>query len=599
MQDRAGNSYGWGAEGGGPREERPRRRVRAAMGEEILRRLNGVWNWSIKSLLYWGCLSVVWYTTCDGVLQLIEANAGPVSVTKGLVIGFAVLLLVLAIGYFLDELLKPMSLRLRVLYTGMYLLMVFISVAFSFGFYWKQMYAKTVTRELASSGIVQVQNSLGQAQRRLENVKASLENLAAISARKAEEEDKKGTSCPDSPGPTKGPRYRLRMAEAGEFAAAASLIGSKVETLTADIRRLGPWLMLVQQKTDTDPATGAPLADPDGRPVLDPDGTRNTFLDKVDGKVNEVIGLYEVMRTDTALAAMRQKFEQRSKQETFTDGGKQFTCRDPELQGALAAAAADIGALPAVKSPGIRGIEGAKANIEAFERLWTTVWSVATAFKLPPTPEDIAERRRNAVKLANEGKTRPDGASEERPGLSGADSIPLIIAVFIDLILFTVAVNRPFDRFGHFRTEVLDREHGKTAEALQQLLGRIVPADFHRHYVFRHWGEFYIAVPERLDDGTKDVAAAFTAMEGLYFLQVSPLGGVMGVARKLRRRGSKLADIPDNAGFVVYRMFPDAMPRLMRDLLLSGNAAGAGSRREPGPKGDGGHEAQSPIAAKV
>lgn len=538
------------------------------MREEIARRLNGIWSVSLKQILYWGCFIVIWYTTLDGVLQLIEANTGPIEFNKRLAIGFAVLLLVFAIGYFLDELLKPKTLFLRSVYLFGYVFLLLLSVGFSFGFYWKQMYSTTLTRELASASIVQVQSSLGQAQRRLEQVQTSLRQLAGLSTQRAEEEDKSGTSCPESPGPTKGPRYRLRVAEAGQFGADADLMNGKIENLKGDIASLNPWLALVQLKDAKDAATGQPVADPDGRPIVDPDGTRNTFLDKVDGKVGAVIGLYEVLRTDTVLSSMRTKFEQRSRQEVFTDGGKTFGCRDPQLQGALAAAASDIGALPVIKNPGIKGLEGAKANIEAFQRLWTTVWSVTTAFKLPPTPEAVADRRREAVRLANEGKTRPDDVAEERAGLGGADFIPLVIAVFIDFILFAVAVNRPFERLGYLRAEVLDRRHGEIAEALEKLMQRIIPADFHWHYVFRHAGGFYIAIPERLDDESKTIAAAFAAMEDLQFMKIVPAQLMMKVRKKLEARGSKLGQNPSSQNFLVYRMYPDAMPRLMRDLLL-------------------------------
>ena len=93
---------------------------------------------SFKKIFLIVCLAgLSWFATYVGMLELIAANTGDVSLAHKIAIGFAVATLMLMILYILDALFSPISWWLRVLYIFGYVLLTLISVGFGFGFYWK------------------------------------------------------------------------------------------------------------------------------------------------------------------------------------------------------------------------------------------------------------------------------------------------------------------------------------------------------------------------------------------------------------------------------------------------------------------------------
>ena len=532
----------------------------------------------IKLFLMAGLGGAAWYATFDGMLQLIEANFGSLDFKTKVAIGFTVSLLTLMIIFILNEFFKPKPVWQFLLCIAGYILLLLISVGFGFGFFWKLINSKVVATEEASAAITQVQSALVQGQTRLELVQQSLQQLAEISSRKATKEKLEGGTCPDNNEAREGPRQRRRDDDAKQFGDDAMLMRSRIETVKQGIGELSPDLKLIQTGVDKDPETG--------RSLLDPDGTRNSFLRSVESKVSSTAARYEALRTDPTLDELKKRFEERANKEVFTDRSTTFRCPDPQLKSALLGAARAIGELPAIQNPGIKAMEGSEATIQAFQRLTTTFLALVTTFKLPPSPEELKKRRIEASGLANQGKTQPDEEKENQPGMSKRDLIPLMAAIGVDFCLFLIAMLKPFDSFGQLKSEVMEQEHGQIAGAFRKILesSNTYPREFYRNHVFKHWGNFYVAIPRNLQNGSVDrVAVAFAAMEDLRFMEEMPVTYHMRVQAKLKAQGSAFSDERD---FIVYRMHINVMPRMLRDLLLSEVAEGHGAK----------HEEKAPLA---
>jgi hypothetical protein len=531
----------------------------------------------IKLFLMAGLGGAAWYATFDGMLQLIEANFGSLDFKTKVAIGFTVSLLTLMIIFILNEFFKPKPVWQFLLCIAGYILLLLISVGFGFGFFWKLINSKVVATEEASAAITQVQSALVQGQTRLELVQQSLQQLAEISSRKAREERLVGGTCPDNNDADEGPRQRMRDKDAKDFGDDAMLIGSRIETVKQGIGDLSPDLKLIQTGVDKDPKTG--------RSLLDADGTRNSFLRSVESKVSSTAASYEALRTDPTLDELKKRFEERANKEAFMDRGTTFRCPDDRLKTDLLGAARAIGELPAIHNPGIKAMEGSEATIQAFQRLTTTFLALVTTFKLPPSPEELKKRRIEASGLASQGKTQPD-EEEDQPGMSKRDLIPLMAAIGVDFCLFLIAMLKPFDSFGQLKSEVMEQEHGQIAEAFRKILesSNEYPYEFYRNHVFKHWGDFYVAIPRNLTtDKANRVAVAFAAMEGLRFMEEIPVTFHMRLQAKLKAQGSAFSDERD---FIVYRMHINVMPRMLRDLLLSEAAEGHGAK----------HEEKAPLA---
>jgi hypothetical protein len=529
----------------------------------------------IKLFLMAGLGVAAWYATFDGMRQLIEANSGSLDFVTKVAIGFTVSLLTLMIIFILNEFFRPKPVWLLLLCIAGYILLLLISVGFGFGFYWKLINSKVVATEEASAAITQVKGALEQGQTRLEQVQRSLQQLAKTSSRKATQEEQEGGTCPNNKYATPGPRRDMRDDDAKNFGDAAMLMGSRIETVKQGIGELSPDLKLIQTGVNKDPETG--------RSLLDADGTRNSFLRSVDSKVSSTVARYEALRTDPMLDGLKKQFEERAKKEVFTYRSTTFHCPDDKLKSDLSDVASAIDKLPAIQNPGIKAVEGSEATIQAFQRLTTTFFALVTTFKLPPSPEELKKRRIEASGLANRGKTQPD--KEDQPGMSKRDLIPLMAAIGVDFCLFLIAMSKPFDSFGQLKSEVMEQEHGQIAGALSQILesSNPYPYEFYRNHVFKHWGDFYVAIPRNLQNGADKVAVAFAAMEDLRFMEEMPVTYHMWVQAKLKAQGSNFGDDKD---FIVYRMHINVMPRMLRDLLLSEAAEGHGAK----------HEEKAPIA---
>jgi hypothetical protein len=382
-------------------------------------------------LLLTGLSALAWFSTYSGMLQLIEASSGGINTPSMVAIGFAVLMLQGMIIYVLDAMFSgQLRLLLYPFYIAGYIVLVLISVAFAFGFYWRFLEAGAQTTQAAGSSVFEVQRSLQTGQSRLELLQNTFTALSTISSQKAATERTAGGTCPYST-PGDGPRRRLRETDAQRFQFANDLIATRTNAVKADIADLNGDLQKVLNK---DPAT-----------IDAATGTRTAFIEGLDRKLGLVVARFNSLKGDPQIRQLRDEFSARAKQTTFPDEavGGTFVCPDGQLKTALEGVVRSIDDLPDLQKPELRSVEGSEAVIEAFRRLSNTAISLVAHGKTPPSPEEIRHGQGNAAP-----QSRLEAVfTQDKAGLSDRDYIPLMIAIFVDVCILLVSLNRPFGAF--------------------------------------------------------------------------------------------------------------------------------------------------------
>src|SRR6516165_1853581 len=136
-------------------------------------------------LLLTGLSALAWISTYSGMLQLIAASSGDIGLSAKIAIAFAVLMLQGMIIYILDSLFSgQLRIALYPLYIAGYLVLVLISVAFAFGFYWRFLEAGAQTTQAAGTSVFEVQRALQTGQSRLELLQNTFTTLSTISSQK-------------------------------------------------------------------------------------------------------------------------------------------------------------------------------------------------------------------------------------------------------------------------------------------------------------------------------------------------------------------------------------------------------------------------------
>ena len=519
-----------------------------------------------KLVLIIGLGTLSWVATYVGMLELIEANMGDLPLVHKVIIGFSVAMLMTMIVWLLDQMFAPVGVMTRLAYIAGYLFLSIISVGFGFGFYWKVLESRAESSRSAESAVTAVQSSLNAASTRLEQLNATLVQLANVSRAKAETERTKGTSCPNSK-PGDGPRRRMRDDDAARFSFASEFVAGRVASVKTDMATLDGDLAKIAAN---DPA------------IIDPkSGTRNEFMKSLSRKLDMTVSSFNALRTDPQLKQMRQDLAERADKSAFGDpknGG--FVCPDTELAQALRGAVRAINELPVLEKPAIAAVEGSEATIEAFRRLTTTFYGLLS-FKLPPSADELRELQKKAMQSVEAG---PSAAIvTEEGGLSKRDYVPLAVAIFVDICLFLVSIGRPAHRLHGLMPKMREAERGPVIEILSRF------NDIHRdpeiresfelfrHVVFDLHGAYYVAVPldapphvgaaerEELRTEAQLLSNLFTSFEKdkIFRRTWTPFAGV--VRKKLAKQGSKFAG---SEAFRVYRFRDGAWSEIILGAVM-------------------------------
>lgn len=534
-----------------------------------------------KVILIVGLGALSWVATYIGMLELIQANMGTLTLSTKIVIACSVAMLMTMIIWLLDQLFAPLPFATKAAYLVGYVFLTTISVGFGFGFYWKVLESRSEATRSASSAVTQIQGSLVTAASRLDQLTQTLTGLTTLSSAKAVEERDFGTSCPNS-RPGDGPRRKLRDDDAAKFGFASEFVAGRAGAVKTDLASLDGALKKI--------ATGDPS-------TFGQDGTRNAFMKGLERKLELTATKFNAFRSDPQLRQIRADLDQRSTQTIFPTGrgNATFSCPDPQLQTALRGVVTAIDQLPTLAKPSVATVEGSEAVIEAFRRLSATFFGVL-AFNPPPAADEMRELQKRAVRQAeNNGGTAPV-ATGMAGGLTKRDYIPLAIALFVDLCLLLVSIGRPMNRMENLVPRMKAAEQGP----IYQILSRF--SDIHRdpeirekfeifrHVVFDFNGDYYVAVPlnapgkhnpeeaEELLQQAHLLANLFSSFEKekIFTRVINPLLSNGAIRRKLRRQGSSFSDAE---AFRVYRFRDGAWSEIILGAVMGAARRAEAERR--------------------
>ena len=432
-----------------------------------IKRRDVSWMWV---LLLAGLSLLAWISTYTGIMELIAASSGDIGYAASIAVGFAVFMLQLMILYILDALFSG-QLRwwLWPLYIIGYAILFLISVGFAFGFYWKYLEAGNVSTTSAEISIIQVEQDLQVGTSRLEQLQSTFASLANISASKAETERNSGGTCPGS-RPGDGPRRRLRDADAQRFQFANDFISQRVTSVKGSFGQVDADLSRIRQR--------------DSGVLQD----RTAFVGELNRKLALVSTNFNALRTDPQLLQLRDELRTRASQTSFPDDrGGTFICPDEQLRSALSGVIRAIEQFPQLSPTPVRSYEGSEAVIEAFGRLTTSGigwWQ-------------------DGIASITGGDAIPVSG-----GLTQRDWIPLIIAIFVDVCILLVSVNRPFGPFFKLSQGMEQARQGGMSDYLETFY-KVFQNQFDpdrrpsaaaviapiQDVVFDHRGSYYAAVP--------------------------------------------------------------------------------------------------------
>ncbi|CCB63300.1 MULTISPECIES: hypothetical protein [unclassified Hyphomicrobium] len=528
-----------------------------------------------RAILIVGLGALSWVATYVGMLELIEANMGDLPIVHRVIVGFSVAMLMTMIVWLLDQLFRPHPFVTKLSYAGGYIFLSLISIGFGFGFYWKVLESRGEATRSAESAVSEVQNALHGAETRLEQLQATLTQLTQVSTEKAQLEQTKGTSCPNSK-PGDGPRRKMREDDAQRFSFASDFVKGRIGAVKTDMEALnGDLTKIVSADSSTfDPKTG----------------TRNEFMRALGRKLDLTATGFNAFRTDPQLRQIRSDLADRAERTTFSDGRNgTVTCPDPQLQMALHGVVKAIDQLPELQKPEIATVEGSEATIEAFRRLTTTFYGLLS-FKMPPSADQLRELQKKAIQSV-ENPAEMRNADDRAAGLSKRDYVPLAVALFVDLCLFLVSMGkRPGGRLDGLVPKMQAAERGPVIEILSRFndihRDKQIRENFElfRHVVFDMNGDYYVAVPldapPRLNPAEREnlrveaqlLANLFASFEREKIFKRTLLPTTGSVQKRLARQGSKFAN---SDSFRVYKFTNGAWS----DIIL-GAVMGAARRAE-------------------
>jgi len=131
-----------------------------------------------------------------------------------------------------------------------YLLSLFISVLFSFNFYYKIFSASEFSQRNVTLQLEHIKERLEDAQSSFDSVYLALKNLSDYSMKRSIEESTKGGTCDETKIPKPGPRSALRKAESELFSSHLASVESLKNRVSAEIATVKEMLNKFNPKKD-------------------------------------------------------------------------------------------------------------------------------------------------------------------------------------------------------------------------------------------------------------------------------------------------------------------------------------------------------------
>ncbi len=196
-------------------------------------------------------LSLISFSTSYyGFISLVSDGMWLTKILFFAVVGVIQLALVYSISQlYLREFFSRHLLRASLLLVT-YLLSLFISVLFSFNFYYKIFSASEFSQRNVTLQLETIKQSLEDAQSSFNSVYLSLKNLSDYSMNRSIEERTQGGTCDETQIPKPGPRSALREAESNLFQSHLSSVEALKKSVSMEITLIKKMLLDFNPKKD-------------------------------------------------------------------------------------------------------------------------------------------------------------------------------------------------------------------------------------------------------------------------------------------------------------------------------------------------------------
>ncbi len=505
----------------------------------------------IRFILIAGLGFLSWLATYSGLTEIISANGRDIGAGYYFALALAVALLTLMIVYLLDNLFSPIGWHLKLLYAGGYVFLTIISVGFGFGFYWDFLEARSETTRSAISALQKVEGALTKGRIQLDQLQLTFDGLMAISAENAELERTVGQTCPNSP-PGDGPRRRLREADGRNFKYASEFVRKRSGFIRSELTQLNKHLNRVQVSA--------------GNLANHTLSKRAALYKEINRNLSYTLTRYNAFRKDPQLMQLRDSFLRRARKDRFDNGrGGKFYCPDPQLKIALLGAVRSIDQLPVIETVRINSVEGSNAITEAFRRLTASIY--------------------NSVSSLLPAKT----SAAELSGLTARDYIPLFTALFVDLCILLISINRPVNKLQFFLNRARKAHNTQMHEILRRFHDvhdgrRSARLDVFHDVMFDIGTDLFAAVPidlrchpenseneadfyahQRRSNQARYLSTIMVALEEAGLVSRSHYVSERKARKLLKKLKSPYANSP---GFRVYKFGKGAWPAIILDDIL-------------------------------
>ena len=181
---------------------------------------------------------VSFYTSFDGLRLFALVDSKKDSTIGILIIGVLVLSIQLFLVYSLHRVAKTKRFSVKARWIFPYIMMMLVSVFFSYGFYYKLVRADGYAKDKFTVQLLAARKNTQQYLNAFELIQNGGDKLKEYSLSRSNEERQFGGTCGDGSPPGKGPRQKFRLEEAEKFKYIAENISPLTEKVKSEITEL-------------------------------------------------------------------------------------------------------------------------------------------------------------------------------------------------------------------------------------------------------------------------------------------------------------------------------------------------------------------------
>jgi len=377
-----------------------------------------------------------------------------------IIIAILVLSIQLFLVYSLHRVAKTKRLFVKIRWLIPYIMMMLVSVFFSYGFYYKLLRAESYAKDNFNIQLLSAKENAQKYLAAFEAIQAGGDQLQVYSLARSNEEKQFGGTCGDNSPPGKGPRQLFRLKEAEQF----NYIAKNIKPLTKNVKSEISELQKSIESYSSDI------------------GDIKTFQQDLNNIVSRING----NNTSFILSYTKQAIKSRVGRNRNNIISENIGCPDRSITDRGNIMLENISSLPVLEEIKLFDPNNDQEVLKRALQVFKTIPNVVLHYLLQP-----------AQALENTKKT------QESIILKKADYIPLILGAVIDFMLLIIGVtngvksrqnNWLSPKFEGEYFSVTDAKRIKTNLELKQVIDVLQP------YMLKKLGGYFFIIPSKVVD---------------------------------------------------------------------------------------------------